>query len=81
MTSAPAEDLITEFWILDIERPHIHQAQELILRHGLRTLDALQLSILLVTKALSPVFLCADRRLLAAAQTEGITARDPSATE
>jgi predicted nucleic acid-binding protein len=48
-----SEDLITEFWILDIERHHIHEAQQLILRHGLRTLDSLQLSLLLVTRAVS----------------------------
>jgi len=75
-----SEDLIAEFWILDIERHHIHQAQELILRHGLRTLDSLQLSLLLVTKALSPIFLCSDRRLLAAATAEGISVEDPAAT-
>lgn len=74
-----SEDLIAEFWILDIERQHIQDAQELILRHGLRTLDSLQLSLLLVTKALSPVFLCSDVRLLAAARAEGITVQDPSA--
>jgi predicted nucleic acid-binding protein len=73
-----SEDLIAEFWILDIERHHIHQAQELILRDGLRTLDSLQLSLLLVTKALSLIFLCSDRRLLAAARAEGITVHDPS---
>jgi predicted nucleic acid-binding protein len=73
-----SEDLLAEFWILDIERHHIHQAQELILRYGLRTLDSLQLSLLLVTKALSPIFLCSDRRLLAAARTEGIAVQDPS---
>lgn len=39
-----SEDLITESWVLDIERHHIHDAQELILRYGLRTLDSLQLS-------------------------------------
>jgi hypothetical protein len=75
-----SEDLITEFWILDIERHHIHQAQELILRYGLRTLDSLQLSLLLVSKAVSPIFLCSDRHLLAAARAEGISVEDPAAT-
>lgn len=74
-----SEDLITEFWILDIERHHVQTAQQLILRYGLRTLDSLQLSLLLVTKSLSPVFLCSDTRLLAAARAEGITVQDPSA--
>jgi len=74
-----SEDLIGEFWILDIERHHIHQAQQLILRHSLRTLDSLQLSLLLVVRDLSPVFLCSDARLLAAARAEGITTLDPSA--
>ena len=74
-----SEDLITEFWILDLERHHIYQAQDLILRHGLRTLDSLQLSLLLVTKALSPTFLCSDQRLLAAAKVEGFSVEDPAA--
>ena len=74
-----SEDLIAEFWILDVERHHIHQAQELILRHRLRTLDSLQLSLLLVTRALSPIFLCSDRRLSTAAIAEGISVEDPSA--
>lgn len=57
------------------------EAQQLILRHGVRTLDSLQLSLLLVTKALAPVFLCSDARLLAAARAEKITAKDPSALD
>jgi hypothetical protein len=73
--------LITDFWILDIERQHIHDAQQLILRHRLRTLDSLQLSLLLVTRGLTPVFLCSDTRLFAAAKPEGITVQDPSAFE
>jgi predicted nucleic acid-binding protein len=75
-----SEDLITDFWILDVERRHIHDAQQLILRYGLRTLDSLQLSLLLVTRSLSPVFLSSDARLLVAAKAEGITIQDPSAT-
>jgi predicted nucleic acid-binding protein len=62
-----------------VERHHIHAAQQLILRHGLRTLYSIQLSLLLVTKSLSLIFLCSDARLLAAARAEGITAQDPSA--
>lgn len=73
-----AEDVIGEFWILDIERHHIHEAQQLILRHGLRTLDSLQLSLLLVVKNLSPVFLCSDVRLQGAARAEGVTVLDPA---
>lgn len=74
-----SEDLLVDFWILDVERRHIHDAQQLILRYGLRTLDALQLALLLVTKELSPVFLSSDGPLLAAARAEGIAAEDPSA--
>lgn len=74
-----SEDLIAEFWILDIERHHVHEAQQLILRYGLRTLDSLQLALLLVSRTLSPVFLCSDAGLLAAARAEGITVQDPSA--
>jgi predicted nucleic acid-binding protein len=75
-----AEDLIADFWILDIERRHIQAAQQLILRHGLRTLDSLQLSVLLSVKSLSPVLLSSDARLLSTAEAEGIAVRDPSAT-
>lgn len=74
-----AEDLIADFRIPDIERYHIHDAQHIILRHRLRTLDALQLALLRVTKPLSPAFLSSDARLLVAAQAEGVTVRDPSA--
>ncbi len=74
-----AEDLIAEFWILDIERHHIHDAQQLTLRYGLRTLDALQLALLHATKTLSPILLSSDAQLLAAARAEGIAVRDPSA--
>ena len=74
-----AEDLIADFWILDRERCHIQAAQQLILQHGLRTLDSLQLSVLLSVKTLSPVLLSSDARLLAAAEAVGIAVRDPSA--
>jgi predicted nucleic acid-binding protein len=74
-----SEDLIGEIWILDLERHHIRRAQELILTHGLRTLDSLQLSLLLVVRDLSPVFLCSDVRLQVAANAEGIPVVDPSA--
>lgn len=74
-----AEDLLADFWILDLERRHIQAAQQLILRHGLRTLDSLQLSVLLSAKILSPTLLSSDARLLSAAEAEGIAVRDPSA--
>ena len=45
----------------------------------LRTLDAIQLAVLLAVKTLSPVPLCSDARLLAAATAEGIAVQDPSA--
>jgi predicted nucleic acid-binding protein len=76
-----SEDLITEFWILDVERSHILEAQQLILRYGLRTLDSLQLAVLLATRPLSPTFLCSDTRLLTAARAEGIATQDPSTVQ
>ena len=56
------------------------EAEQLLDRHALRTLDALQLAGYLVTRQdmRSPlIFVCADNRLLAAAETEGIPTINP----
>jgi uncharacterized protein len=62
---------------------HFLAAERLLLRHGptqsLRTLDALVLAVALDLKAqgLLDHFVCADRRLLAIALTEGLLVIDP----
>lgn len=68
-----AKDLLTDFWIIDLERHHVMQSRSLIVKHNLRALDGLQLSVLLSLKPLKPSFVCADQRLLKAAQKEKIT--------
>ena len=53
----------------------------LIDRYPLRAYDALQLAGCLVLKSVAseaPVFACADRQLLAAAETEGLVWLDPT---
>jgi predicted nucleic acid-binding protein len=68
-----SKDILTDFWIIDLERHHVMRSSALILKHNLRTLDALHLAVLLSLKTLKPAFVCADQRLLKAAQKEKIT--------
>lgn len=55
-------------------------ATELVARHGLRAYDAVQLAGCLMLKtgsgAHEPSFVCADRRLLEAAESEGVACLD-----
>jgi len=75
--SSFSKDMLESFWILDLERSHVFKSRELILRHGLRALDALQLASALTIKELNPCLVCSDRRLLKAARKEGVDAYDP----
>ena len=75
-----ARDVLEEFWLLELDRDQIHQGQQLILRHHLRTLDALHLAMVLSIKALNPVLVSADTRLLQAAEREGLTLFNPEVT-
>ena len=72
-----AQDLLTDFWLLELDRAHIRQSQHLILSHHLRTLDALHLAVILSIKDLQPVLVSADVRLLQAADREGIDLLNP----
>lgn len=76
--AAIARDLLEDFWLIEIERAHILRSQELILRHHLRALDALHLSILLSLQDLAPVLVSADQKLLEAARLERFTVLDPT---
>jgi predicted nucleic acid-binding protein len=72
-----AQDLLAEFWLLELDRAHIRRSQSLILQHHLRTLDALHLAVILSIKDLHPVLVSADARLLEAADREGIILLNP----
>ena len=74
-----ARDVLAEFWLLELDRSHIRQSQQLILRHHLRTLDALHLAVLLSIKDLHPVLVASDLRLLQAAGQEGFDLLNPEA--
>jgi predicted nucleic acid-binding protein len=67
-----AKDILTDFWIIDLERHHVMQSRALILKHNLRALDGLQLSALLSLKTIKSAFVCADQRLLKADQKERV---------
>jgi predicted nucleic acid-binding protein len=75
--AAIARDLLEDFWLIEIERVHILKSQELILRHHLRTLDALHLAVLLSLKDLAPVLVSSDQKLLEAARQERFAVLDP----
>jgi predicted nucleic acid-binding protein len=72
-----AQDLLAEFWLLELDRAHIRRSQSLILQHHLRTLDALHLAVILSIKDLHPVLVSADARLLQTADREGIILLNP----
>ena len=62
---------------------HYDRARDLIVNHGfhrqIRTLDALQLSIVLEAHQAAPIdqFVCADQRLCEIAVLEGLTVMNP----
>jgi predicted nucleic acid-binding protein len=61
----------------------LEKALDLIDRYPLRAYDAIQLAGALVLRTAGesedPVFVCADRQLIAAAEAEGLAALDPAA--
>ena len=66
---------------LSLDRDQIRLGQQLILRHHLRTLDALHLAMVLSIQELNPVLVSADARLLQAAEREGLTLFNPEVAE
>ncbi|MFQ5658413.1 MAG: type II toxin-antitoxin system VapC family toxin [Candidatus Methylomirabilales bacterium] len=70
--SAVAHDLLTDFWIIDLERVHVLQSRELILKHHLRTLDGLQLAVLLALRDLPPILVCSDQKLIESGVGSGL---------
>ena len=77
--AAVSRDLHEDFWLIELDRAHVLRSQELILRHHLRTLDALHLAVLLSLRDIAPVLVCADQRLLEAAQREQVAVLNPTA--
>lgn len=75
--SVVARDLLEEFWLIDLDRVHVLHSRELILKHHLRTLDALHLAVLLTLRDLAPILVCSDQRLLDAAQREQLLVLNP----
>ena len=73
-----SRDLVEDFWLIELDRVHVQRSQELILRHHLRTLDALHLAVLLTVRDLAPVLVSADHRLLDAAQREQFAVLNPA---
>lgn len=83
--SAFREDCLRRYRFVEFEESVYELAGELIGRHPLRAYDAIQLAsaleagrILTQASLPQPTFLCADARLLAAAQAEGLAGINPS---
>ena len=74
-----ASDILSDWVVAGFRRGFIQQARELVLRRGIRTLDALQLTAALAFSGASPIFVCADARLRQAAAEEGLAVLDPEA--
>ncbi|MBI4685129.1 MAG: type II toxin-antitoxin system VapC family toxin [Nitrospirae bacterium] len=72
-----AKDIISLFWIIDLERSHINKSISLIIKHNLRTLDSLQLSAFLDLSSLNPIMITSDEALFDATVKEGFSAIKP----
>ncbi len=71
-----------EYLVVPIDTDILIQARQLLIKHPLRTLDAIQLSCAMQAVALlgSPItFISSDKNLLAAAVAEGFVTDDPNA--
>ncbi|HEY8597920.1 MAG TPA: type II toxin-antitoxin system VapC family toxin [Thermomicrobiales bacterium] len=74
-----------EYMVIELSEMINRRAEDLLLAHPLRAYDAVQLASALDTAAFfaavglaAPIFVSADRRLLAAAEAEGLIADDPN---
>ena len=69
-----------EYISLRVNNALLSQAQRLVDKHTLRTLDGIQLASAIAaskTLQLTPIFLSADPKLLAAAASEGFAIDNP----
>ncbi|MBU3968258.1 MAG: type II toxin-antitoxin system VapC family toxin [Euryarchaeota archaeon] len=71
------QDAIKEFLILELDDGHIKDSVALVLKHSLRTLDALQLAVAIGLKDAKPIFVCADKKLVSIAEKEGLKTINP----
>ena len=71
-----SRDIITSFWV-DLDRSHINKGVSLIIKHSLRTLDSLQLAVLLNLSPAKPVIVTSDEALYNAALKEDTLAIKP----
>jgi predicted nucleic acid-binding protein len=70
-----------EYRVITFSKTTQRIARDLLLRHPLRTLDALQLASAIIFErqtGAKPIFVTADQRLLAAASVEGFVVDDPN---
>ena len=69
------------YTVRDIDADVLAQARQLVVRHPLRTLDAIQLASALTAQTVLGVrltFISADARLLGIAASEGLATDDPN---
>jgi len=78
-------DLDTQYQVVELDQALVELAGELVLRHPLRTYDAVQLAAgwrvqsgLIQARGPALTFLSADVRLLNVAQTEGLLTDNPN---
>ena len=72
----------SEYQVIFIDSPILGRARELVSKHPLRTLDAIQLACAVeaLTVLREPIaFISADKNLLAIAAAEGFATNDPNA--
>jgi len=74
-----ANEVLSDLIVAGFRSGFIQQARDLVLQHGLRTLDALQLTSASEFRTLSPVFVCADAGLRRSASDVGLDVLDPEA--
>ncbi len=72
-----SKDIISFFWVIDIDRSHINNSISLILKHNIRTLDSLQLAVFLNLSPVNPVMVTSDAALFTAAMKEGFQTIKP----
>ncbi|MBI4688788.1 MAG: type II toxin-antitoxin system VapC family toxin [Nitrospirae bacterium] len=72
-----SKDIISSFWIIDLERSHINKSVSLIIKHNLRTLDSLQFAVFSTLSPINPTMVTSDEALLNATVKEGSHAIKP----
>lgn len=70
-------DAIKDFLVIELDGEHIKDSIMLVLKRNIRTLDSLQLAVALSLKELKVTFVCADKKLVAVAEKEGLQTINP----